>query len=42
MEIEFTKMHGLGNDYLFIDATRRPLPEEDLPVFYFILSLLFF
>lgn len=28
--IEFTKMHGAGNDYIYIDTTRQPLehPEE--------------
>ncbi|MEN8176227.1 MAG: diaminopimelate epimerase [Pseudomonadota bacterium] len=25
MEIPFTKMHGLGNDFVVFDATRRPL-----------------
>ncbi len=25
MEITFTKMHGLGNDFIVIDATRHPL-----------------
>ncbi|MBL8386347.1 MAG: diaminopimelate epimerase [Burkholderiales bacterium] len=25
MRIDFTKMHGLGNDFIVIDATRRPL-----------------
>ena len=29
MAIEFTKMHGLGNDYLFIDAAAYPV--EDPP-----------
>ena len=30
MRIEFTKMHGLGNDYIYIDADRFPIdnPEE--------------
>ncbi len=30
MTLEFTKLHGLGNDYLFIDAIRNPVnhPEE--------------
>ena len=27
MTIEFTKMHGLGNDYLFIDASRFPIAD---------------
>ena len=27
MPIEFTKMHGLGNDYLFIDAARFDIPD---------------
>jgi diaminopimelate epimerase len=27
MTIEFTKMHGLGNDYLFIDADRFPISD---------------
>lgn len=31
MTVEFTKMHGLGNDYLFIEADRCPVPSpEDL------------
>lgn len=29
MDIEFTKLHGLGNDYLFIDATRYPIVAPD-------------
>ncbi|MBN1460654.1 MAG: diaminopimelate epimerase [Armatimonadetes bacterium] len=27
--IKFTKMHGLGNDYLLIDAMKEPPPPED-------------
>ena len=27
MDIPFTKMHGLGNDYLFIDAARHPIDD---------------
>ncbi len=27
MAIEFTKMHGLGNDYLFIDASAYPIAD---------------
>lgn len=27
MGIAFTKMHGLGNDYLFIDGTRHNIPD---------------
>lgn len=27
MNIEFTKMHGLGNDYLFIDTARFPIDD---------------
>ncbi len=29
--IRFTKMHGLGNDYLVVDAMQKPPPEEKLP-----------
>lgn len=31
--IHFTKMHGIGNDYVYIDAISAPLPvaEEELP-----------
>lgn len=29
--VRFTKMHGLGNDYLVIDAMQAPPPEEKLP-----------
>ena len=31
MKLRFTKMHGLGNDFVVLDATARPLelaPEE--------------
>ncbi len=27
MKIRFTKMHGAGNDYIYIDATRYPIPD---------------
>ncbi|MFC0205428.1 diaminopimelate epimerase [Novosphingobium soli] len=29
MRIEFTKMHGLGNDFVVLDARERPLPPMD-------------
>ena len=30
MKIEFTKMHGLGNDYIYVNTMKYPLtnPEE--------------
>ena len=30
MEIEFTKMHGAGNDYIYVNTLRYPIdnPEE--------------
>lgn len=31
-EITFTKMHGLGNCYIYIDAFRHPLKEKQLPI----------
>ncbi len=31
MRLPFTKMEGLGNDYLFVDAIARPLPLEHAP-----------
>ncbi len=30
MPLSFVKMLGAGNDYVYVDATRQPLP-EDLP-----------
>ena len=27
----FVKMHGLGNDFIFVDCLRKPLPEKALP-----------
>lgn len=27
MKIEFTKMHGCGNDYVYVDCTKEELPE---------------
>ncbi|WP_232493935.1 diaminopimelate epimerase [Novosphingobium kaempferiae] len=29
MRIDFTKMHGLGNDFIVLDARERPLPTMD-------------
>jgi len=29
--MHFTKMHGSGNDYIYLDAIRQDLSEEDLP-----------
>jgi diaminopimelate epimerase len=29
MRIAFTKMHGLGNDFVVLDARERPIPEID-------------
>jgi len=29
--LRFTKMHGLGNDYVFVEALRKRLPEASLP-----------
>ena len=29
MRIEFTKMHGLGNDFVVLDAREKPIPEID-------------
>ena len=26
MKIEFTKMHGAGNDYVYVDCTKEELP----------------
>ena len=33
MNIEFTKMHGIGNDYIYIDCTENELEVKDLPEF---------
>ena len=30
MRIPFTKMHGLGNDFVVVDATRKPFPADPL------------
>ncbi len=32
MRIEFTKMHGLGNDFVVLDARDKPIPEIDATV----------
>ncbi|MBQ8030584.1 MAG: diaminopimelate epimerase [Butyrivibrio sp.] len=31
MEIRFTKMHGCGNDYVYIDGGKEHIPQEDKP-----------
>ncbi len=31
MKIEFTKMHGCGNDYVYIDGARHTVPDEIKP-----------
>ncbi len=31
MNLRFTKMHGLGNDFMVIDGIRQTLPETGLP-----------
>jgi diaminopimelate epimerase len=28
MDMHFTKMHGLGNDYVYVDCVRRPPPRD--------------
>ncbi len=33
MKIKFTKMHGLGNDYIYINCYTRELPVDDLADF---------
>ncbi|MED5388426.1 MAG: diaminopimelate epimerase [Pseudomonadota bacterium] len=32
MNLRFTKMHGLGNDFMVIDGIRQSLPETGLPL----------
>lgn len=29
MKIEFTKMHGLGNDYIYVNTMKYPLPDPE-------------
>jgi len=29
VRIKFTKMHGAGNDYIYVDTTRYPIAESD-------------
>ena len=33
MKIEFTKMHGCGNDYVYIDGATQKIPQERMPDF---------
>ena len=30
MKIEFTKMHGAGNDYVYVDCTKQELPHPEI------------
>lgn len=30
MKIEFAKMHGAGNDYVYVDCTKEELPNPGL------------
>ena len=32
MTLRFTKMHGLGNDFMVVDGIRQPLPEDGPPL----------
>lgn len=32
MRVDFTKMHGLGNDFVVLDARRTPLPAIEEPI----------
>ena len=32
MTLKFTKMHGLGNDFMVLDGIRQPLPEDGSPL----------
>ncbi|KAF0811186.1 diaminopimelate epimerase [Alcanivorax sp. S71-1-4] len=32
MDLKFTKMHGLGNDFMVLDGIRQSLPEEGPPL----------
>lgn len=29
MRVRFTKMHGAGNDYIYVDTTRYPIPDPE-------------
>ncbi len=33
MQVEFTKMHGCGNDYVYIDGSRFLIPAQEKPDF---------
>lgn len=33
MKIEFTKMQGCGNDYVYIDGATQKIPQERKPDF---------
>ena len=29
MQLHFTKMHGCGNDYVYLDCFRQPIPSPE-------------
>ena len=29
--MKFTKMHGCGNDYIYVDGSKEQIPETDKP-----------
>lgn len=31
MKINFTKMHGCGNDYVYVDGAKNPIPADEKP-----------
>ena len=33
MKVRFTKMHGCGNDYIYLDGSREHIPQEEKPDF---------
>ena len=38
--MRFTKMHGLGNDYIYVDCFQEPLPDAPAELaLYFVLHV---